>query len=49
MPVFEGGKHYPVTDASQRQVARGNHEVVGIPGVVVMSQAAANAAPVAAD
>lgn len=30
VPIFEAGKLYPVTEASQRQVARGNGEVVSV-------------------
>jgi hypothetical protein len=46
--IFEAGKHYPVTEASQRQVALGNCEVVDVPDDAEKAQAAAEAADEAA-
>jgi hypothetical protein len=49
MAVFEAGKHYPVTESSQRQVALGNGEIVDIPDDPEKAQAAAEAAESAAE
>ena len=47
--IFEAGKHYPVTEASQRQVALGNGEIVDVPDDAEKAQAAAEAAEAAAE
>ena len=47
--IFEAGKHYPVTEASQRQVALGNGELVDVPDDAEKAQAAAEAAEAAED
>jgi hypothetical protein len=47
--MFEAGKHYPMTEASQRQVALGNGQVVDVPDDVDKAQAVADAAEATAE
>jgi hypothetical protein len=47
--IFEAGKHYPVTEASQRQIALCNGELVDVPDDAEKAQAAAEAAEAAAE
>ena len=48
-PIFEGGKFYPVTEATERQVVLRNGEVVDAPEDYEKALAAAEAAKAAAE
>lgn len=49
LPVFEGGRFYPITEASQRQVDIGNGEIVDAPEDADKAEAAAESAEAKAE
>ena len=49
IPVFQGGKHYPLTDATQRQVDLGNGSLVDAPPDAEKAQDTADALRAKAD